>query len=104
MEEREGRPVDWKQLVGGIVVGWILSWAALTLAVIVSLGFATDSDSPAIAVLIWGALFAPAVVLGVVLLIRRSRGQVVAGTLMGLTIGSVVGAGVCSATSLSGML
>ena len=98
-EESAGQPVDWRKLVSGVIVGWVLSWATFFAAVMVTFAVWYDSSSPWSTALLYGALFAPALVLGVVTLGRRRRGQFVAGTWLGLTIGSIAGAGVCSGWS-----
>lgn len=101
-DQREGRPVDWGDVFGGAVAGWLLCWA-----VYVVFGFASYTaagDSLRAGVTFWGSLaLTPLVLLGVVL-VRRGRGQLVAGTLLGLTLGSILGAGVCTTFNLVNMV
>ena len=73
-EQREARSVDWGEVFGGAVAAWF--WAALAVT--------------------------PLVLLGVVL-VRRRRGQLVAGVLLGLTLGSILGAGICTTFNLVNM-
>lgn len=103
-EQSDARQVEWGPLIGGIIVGWILCWVLFGLTVLmlyVNLGDARQNLQITLGIT---ALLVVPIVLGLVLLHRRRRGQVVAGTLLGLTIGAIVGAGVCTTTVVSGML
>jgi hypothetical protein len=101
-EQREARTVDWGDVLGGVVGGWILCWAVYTVFGFAS--YANAGDSWRAGLTVWGSLaFTPLVLLGVVL-VRRQRGQLVAGVLLGLTIGAILGAGVCTTFNLVNMV
>jgi hypothetical protein len=104
MDEQPGtRKIEWGPLIGGIVVGWLLSWFLFAFAALLlytNLGGTRETLQSAIA--LTSLLLAP-VVLGVLALRRRRQGQVVAGVLMGLTVGAIAGAGVCTASLVPGM-
>jgi hypothetical protein len=106
MEPREARrDIQWGPLLGGVIVGWIASWGLYIVTVLVlfsSLGDVGFSGSTWPIVVAAAALFLPAVVSGVLLLRQRRAGQMVAGLLLGLAIGAVVGAGVCMPLVLGG--
>ena len=102
-EQPSRREIEWGPLIGGIFVGWLLSWFLFAFAALLlytNLGDTGETLQSAIA--LTSLLLAP-VVLGVVVLRRRRRGQVVAGVLMGLTVGAIAGAGVCTTTIVAGM-
>jgi hypothetical protein len=105
MDEEPGtRQVEWGPLIGGIVVGWLLSWFLFGFALLMLYASLGDTrENLQITVAITSLLVAP-VVLGVLLLRRRRQGQVVAGMLLGLTVGAIAGAGVCTASIVSGMV
>ena len=104
MDERaEHRDLRWKEVVGGVVIGFLACWGFFGVAVFVAYVATGDSAPGWVTVLMWASLaVAPAVFL-VAALVRRRRGQLVAGMLLGLTVGSIVGAGVCTTYSLLSM-
>jgi hypothetical protein len=100
-EQRDEQTVDWGDVFGGAVGGWILCWAVYAFFGFAS--YANLGDSWRTEAIFWGSLaFTPLVLLGVVL-VRRRRGQLVAGVLLGLTIGAILGAGVCTTFNLVNM-
>lgn len=104
MDERtEDRDIRWKDLVGGLVVGFIACWAFFVVAVFAAYILTGDSAATWVSVLMWASLAVVPAAFLVTALVRRRRGQLVAGMLLGLTIGSIVGAGVCTTYSLLGM-
>lgn len=90
------RPTDWGAVVGGIVAGWILCWAGFAVVVLAFYSAFGDSASSVDDVLAWSSLVATPVAFLVTLLVRRRLGHVASGMLLGLTVGSIVAAGVCS--------
>lgn len=107
MDEPEAgrREIQWGPLLSGILAGWLASWGLYIVTVLVlysSLGDVGMSGSTWPIVVTIVALLLPAVFFGVRLLRRRRGGQLVAGTLLGLTIGAVVGAGVCMPLAVGG--
>ncbi len=87
------------QIIGGAVVGFISSW--LLLAVTLLVLYDTLGDSTLLNVLSWGALVLPAVVSGALLVPSKTR-YWSAGLMVGLAIGSILGAGVCVGFGLLG--
>lgn len=81
-------------IVGGLVLGVIVCWVWITIALFAgfSASYGSDSDAPALAAIAFAAL---PVVLGVVFLVRQRTRQLGAGFLMGISIGFIAGAGVC---------
>lgn len=104
MDERaENHDIRWKDVVGGVVVGFMACWAFFFVAVLGTYMVTGDSAATWVTVLMWASLaVVPAAFLATAL-VRRRRGQLVAGVLLGLTIGSIVGAGVCTTYSLLNM-
>lgn len=95
-EPQESRSIALGEVFTGAVAGWILCWAVVAVFTFGTYASVGDSSSPWVGVLVGGSLaVTPLVLLGVVL-VRRRRGMLIAGVLLGLTIGSVVGAGVCT--------
>jgi hypothetical protein len=104
MDERaENHDIVWKDLAGGAVAGFVACWAFFAVAVFVSYMMTGDSAATWVSVLMWASLAVVPLAFLVTALVRRKRGQVVAGMLLGLTIGSIVGAGVCTTYSLLNM-
>jgi hypothetical protein len=92
------------QVIAGIFLGWLGSWFLYTLAIlVVSAAFGEANKSVAIAgfVLSFVALFLIPVVTGVTL-IRRGRSRLGSGMLLGVAIGSLIGAGVCTSVMFVG--
>ena len=83
------------QLIGGLVLGFAMSWlvfAVVLLWIYASYGDSTSTTQDVIAVL--GLVGLP-VLLGLLLIPRRTR-YWGAGPLMGVAIGSMTGAGACA--------
>ena len=99
-EQAEHHDIVWKDLVGGVVLGFVACWAFFAVAVFVTYLTVGDSTATWVSVLMWASLAVVPLAFLVTALVRRKRGQVVAGMLLGLTIGSIVGAGVCTTYSL----
>ena len=101
----QGREIQWGPLLGGAFLGLFASWGLYMLTVLVlfsSLGDVGLSDATWPMVVAAAALLLPAAVFGLLLLRQRRAGQVVAGVLLGLTIGALVGAGLCVPLVLGG--
>ena len=99
-EKRKPGTIEWTDVVSGAVLGLVGSW--LLYAVAMMLVLYPSLDDPVItwveALVGFGALFAIPVCAGAVL-IRRGRGQLGSGLLLGVAIGSIIGAGVCSTST-----
>ncbi len=92
------------EVIGGAVLGWLGSWLLFAVASIALYSQTGDGGSQAAQIAVaLVALFVIPVAAGAVL-IRRGRGQLGSGMLLGVAIGSVVGAGVCTSTLLVGGL
>jgi hypothetical protein len=101
MDERaENHDIVWKDLVSGVVVGFVACWVFFAMAVFATYTVTGDSAPGWVTVLTWASLAVVPAAFLVTTLVRRRRGQLVAGMLLGLTVGSVVGAGVCTTYSL----
>jgi hypothetical protein len=99
-EQAEHHDIVWKDLVGGVVLGFVACWSFFVVAVFVTYLTVGDSTATWVSALMWASLAVVPLAFLVTALVRRKRGQVVAGMLLGLTIGSIVGAGVCTTYSL----
>jgi hypothetical protein len=99
-EQAENHDIVWKDVVGGVVVGFVACWAFFAVAVFATYTVTGDSAADWVTVLTWASLGVVPLAFLVTALVRRRRGQLVAGMLLGLTIGSIVGAGVCTTFSL----
>jgi hypothetical protein len=96
-------PIRPLPLIGGLVLGLVVCWGWIAVTLIVGLGVAYGNDSGFPAVI--GLVFAVVpVVIGIVLLVRPRTRQVGAGFLMGLSVGFIVGAGVCASLFAPGVL
>lgn len=87
----------------GIFLGWLGSWALYTVAIILTIaGFGEDGfgETGAVALGVV-ALFLIPVATGVTL-IRRGRSQLGSGMLLGVAIGSLIGAGLCTSLMYAG--
>ncbi len=101
MDERpEGRDVRWGEVVGGVVLGFVACWGFFAVAVFATYLATGESAGRWTTVLVWASLAVVPVALLLTAWARRRRGQLVAGMLLGLTIGSIVGAGVCTTFSV----
>ena len=91
----EPQPIRWGAVVGGAVLGFIASWLLFTIALFGLMATYTDdtSDTGGTVLLVGSLLLVP-VVCGVLMISRRTR-QWGAGALIGVAIGSLVGAGIC---------
>ena len=94
--------IRWASLIGGAVIGWILSWAVFAVAILAIYASVGDSGGAAVEVVAFLALFVVALVC-LAVLFRRGRPQWGTGLLLGMAIGSIVGGGVCVGVSLPGM-
>ena len=94
--------IRWASLLGGAVIGWLLSWALFTVAIFTIYASVGGSGGAAVEVAAFLVLFAVAVV-SLAVLFRRGRPQWGTGVLLGMAIGSIVGGGVCVGLSLPGM-
>ena len=85
------------QVAAGIFLGWLGSWVLYTVAILVMLASFGEDKFDQIAGLVLGivALFLIPVITGMTL-IRRGRGRLGSGMLLGVAIGSLIGAGVCT--------
>ena len=95
-EKRGPGTIEWADVVGGAVLGLVGSWLLFAVAILISYESLGDEGMTWVAAL---ALFAIPVCAGAVL-IRRGRGQLGSGLLLGVVIGSIIGAGVCSTSWL----
>lgn len=102
-EPAENHDIRWKELVVGLVVGLIACWLFFAVAVFATYVATGDSAATWVSVLMWASLAVVPAAFLVAALVRRRRGQLVAGMLLGLTIGSIVGAGVCTTYSVLNM-
>jgi hypothetical protein len=99
-EKRDPGSIEWTDVVGGAVLGLVGSWGLYAVAMLVLYTSLGDNAAPWVYALVGvGALFAIPLCAGAVL-IRRGRGQLGSGLLLGVAIGSIIGAGVCSTTWL----
>ena len=95
-EKRGPGTIEWTDVVGGAVLGLVGSWLLFAVAMLVLYESLGDDATTWVAALVgFGALFAIPVCAGAVL-IRRGRSQLGSGLLLGVAIGSIIGAGVCS--------
>lgn len=101
--QAENHDIRWRDVVGGVVVGFVACWAFFFVAVLGTYLVAGDAAATWVTVLMWASLAVVPVAFLATALVRRQRGQLVAGVLLGLTIGSIVGAGVCTTYSLLAM-
>ncbi len=81
-------------IVGGLVVGFIATWALFVVTLLVVYANYGDSSGPVQNVLGFAGLLVPPILFGLLLIPRRTR-HFGAGLLMGLAIGSITAAGVC---------
>jgi hypothetical protein len=96
--------VDGVAVVGGMFFGWLGSWILYLVASAAYYGTVGDDRYDEVIGLVVGvvALFLVPVAAGVAL-IRRGRGQLGSGLLVGVAIGSLIGAGVCASVVTGGM-
>ena len=102
-DEAERHPISWRDLVGGVVLGFVATWVFFAVVVFATYLATGDNASTWVSVLMWASLAVIPGAFVMTVLVRRRRGQLVAGVLLGLTIGSIVGAGVCTTFSLANM-
>ena len=104
MEQQQSwQRVELLQVLGGVILGWLGGWFLFAVATLVMYTSFGDTGSQVAGVLVGVAtlLVIPAVAGAV--LIRRGRGRLGSGLLLGVAIGSLVGAGVCTSAVVSGM-
>lgn len=101
-EPRNDRPDETPQplragpLVGGAVVGFLVSWVGFAVVAIAMYSTFGDSSSGAqTAAALAGLLVLP--VVATALMVPRRTRRAGAGFLMGIAIGAIAGAGVCGA-------
>ena len=95
-EKRGPGTIDWTAVVVGAVLGLVGSWLPFAVAMLALYPSIDDHAMTWVEALDgFGALFAIPVCAGVVLILR-GRGQLGSGLLLGVAIGSIIGAGVCS--------
>ena len=96
--------VDGVAVVGGMFLGWVGSWTLFLGASAAYYGTVGDDRYDEVVGLVIGvvALFLIPVAAGVTL-IRRGRGQLGSGLLVGVAIGSLIGAGVCASVMTGGV-
>lgn len=83
------------QLVGGAVLGFLADWFLFTVSLFAVYANYGDSTGTAQDVLAFSGLLGPPIVLGLLLVPRRTR-YWGTGFLMGVAIGTMTGAGVCA--------
>ena len=91
-EKRGPGTIEWTDVIGGAVLGLVGSWLLFAVVILVFYESMGDGATNWVAAC---ALFTIPVCAGAVL-IRRGRGQLGSGLLLGVAIGSIIGAGVCS--------
>lgn len=94
------RPIRAGQVVGGIVLGLILAFVVQGVLIAALSSMPAYGQSP---VLTFAVAVLPAVV-GVALLLDKRTRQMGAGALLGVAVGSIVAAGVCTAIASTVML
>ena len=100
-DDRGGsRTIKWAEVVGGGVLGLMGGWLLFAMAGIILYANGWDLVGTREEVIVGlVALLIIPVCAGAVL-IHRGRRQLGSGMLLGVTIGSIIGAGVCSAVAL----
>jgi hypothetical protein len=99
-DKRQSGTLKWAEVIGGVFIGLLGSWLLFAIAVSALYSSLGDNGATWIYSLVgFGALFAIPVCAGAVL-IHRGRGQLGSGMLLGVAIGSIIGAGVCSTFTL----
>lgn len=93
-ESHESKQSNLPAVLGGAVVGWLGSWALFAFVTLATFS-STSTDTPQMVLGISALAVLPVVSIAV-LLFRRAQGQFAAGMLLGVAIGSVLGAGVCA--------
>ncbi|TAL28001.1 MAG: hypothetical protein EPN98_24295 [Phenylobacterium sp.] len=88
-------------IIGGLVLGVVVCWVWITVALFVGFGasYGYDNNAAALAAV---ALAGLPVVLGIVFLVVPRTRQLGAGFLMGISIGFIAGAGVCASLFVPG--
>lgn len=87
-------PVRWGAVIGGAVLGFVATWLLFALVVLGMYSTFGDSATTQQNVIGLAALLALPVITLVLMLSPQTR-HAGAGLLMGIAIGSVVGAGIC---------
>lgn len=91
------RSINVAAVIGGAVLGFIASWVLAAVTIITLYSTSGDSTSTWQLALVFSALALVPVISIAMLLLRRTR-QWGAGMLLGVAVGSVIGAGVCAST------
>ena len=103
MEQQSWQRVEVLQVLGGVVLGWFGGWFLFALVTLVMYTSYGDTGTQAAGILVGVATLLVIPVTAGVVLIRRGRSRLGSGLLLGVAIGSLVGAGVCTSTLLAGM-
>lgn len=93
----DANPIHWAAILGGAVLGCFGTWALFAVVLLVEFTQYGDNTTTAQGVLLGAALLLIPAVSGALMIPRRTR-QLGAGSLMGVAIGSLVGAGICAST------
>jgi hypothetical protein len=81
-------------VVGGMIVGFIVTWILFFVTLLVVYANYGDSTGTTQDVIAFSGLLGPPIVFGLLLIPRRTR-HFGAGLLLGLAIGSITAAGIC---------
>lgn len=104
MSDDKPRPgtINPAEVVGGTVIGLLGSWLLFAFAGLALYATLGDHATTWVDTLVgFTTLFAIPVCAGIVL-IRRGRGQLGSGMLLGVAIGSLIGAGLCTSLMYAG--
>ena len=100
-DNHDSGTLKWVTVLGGAVLGLLGSWLLYAFAVVVMVSSLEGDAATWLYLLVGaGALFTIPVCAGAVL-IHRGRGQLGSGMLIGVAIGSITGAGLCSTLTLT---
>jgi hypothetical protein len=101
-DRRRAGTINPAQVVGGAAIGLVSSWLLFAFAGLIVYATLGDHATTWVDTLVgFTTLFAIPVCAGIVL-IRRCRGQLGSGMLLGVAIGSLIGAGVCTSLMYAG--
>jgi hypothetical protein len=103
MEQQSWQRVEVLQVLGGVIFGWLGGWFLFALATLVMYASYGDTGDQLAQVLVGTATLLVIPVVAGVVLIRRGRERLGSGLLLGVAIGSLVGAGVCTSAVLTGV-